>query len=76
MGKDIGNIFYDYGFKDSSIYRTPFTPIKGNTRTYRVLDDNNGHILINTWAQGGNKLPAKKFWQEEIKILRKLNILP
>lgn len=73
VGKDIGNIFYDYGF----CICTTHTVIKnGRTRHYRVLKDKNNHILINTWAQGGNKYPAKDFWQEEIKILRKLNILP
>ena len=57
----------------ASIFLMPVPKVRVSTRYYRVYNvEENGknHIILNTFAPGGNHHPAKEFWEFEKKLLR------
>ena len=62
-------ISYPAGSKNDSIA----VEVNNKTRYYRVFDayiNGKHHVLLNTYAPGGNHHPAKHFWSFEKDLLR------
>ena len=70
VGKAIGDVLCCHGFSDvTSSIGCSSRPITSINRSYRVLRDQHNRYVINTWAQGSNRYPAKNFWPEEKIII-------
>ena len=79
VGKPIGDILKCKFQKEIPLNfekeRDGYRPILNIKRYYRVYHDRQGHCLINTWAQGSNSYPSKKFWPIEKDIIQQIKKL-
>lgn len=64
VGKPIGTIIGSFNVF-SKINEEPVQPQIDTQRFYDIYHDGEGCYILNTWAQGGNTYPSKKFYEKE-----------
>ena len=74
VGKPIGTIIDSFGVF-SKMNTSPIQPLSGVKRFYDIYHDGKGCYIINTWAQGGNTFPSKRFDTAEESICKIYGII-